>query len=95
MNGFDVEEKKEKKKKNIPPPVENIEEIKKEEEKLNSSEEKKKPKEVIQNISWDFTCASGEESPFLNAYKTFYQDKFEKFLENAIFLEYVSSIINF
>ena len=35
------------------------------------------------------TNSFDEQSPFLNAYKNFYQDKLEKFLENAAFLEYV------
>ena len=44
----------------------------------------------------DFTSHSDalsfndNDSPFLNAFKTFYQDKLDKFLENSNFLDYVT-----
>lgn len=64
-----------------------------EEEKIITQENNNKPQQLeMANQEWNFnftTQNSDDESPFLDAYKNFYQTKFDKFLENAIFHEYV------
>lgn len=68
-----------------------------EEEKILKENANSKPQlfEIANaNAEWNFNLAtqnSEDESPFLDAYKNFYQTKFDKFLENAIFHEYVIS----
>lgn len=66
-----------------------------EEEKILKEDTNNKPQLFeIANAEWNFnltTQNSEDESPFLDAYKNFYQTKFDKFLENAIFHEYVIS----
>jgi len=82
----EIKEKKEFKEKEE---IKEIDKLNKNLENFNRSQGKDLISSSWNDLNSMTSLTNDEQSPFLNAFKTFYQEKLDKFLENSAFKEYV------